>query len=107
MVTLQATDHRVPRWFTEGISVMEEHHAKPGWGDDLNLEIVRAIKDKKLLPIAELNRGFLRPQSPGQLQLSYFQAGQACDFIEKEFGFKAILKMLELFKARASLDGSC
>ena len=82
---------------------MEEHHAKPGWGDDLNLEIVRAIKDKKLLPIAELNRGFLRPQSAGQLQLSYFQAGQACDFIEKEFGFKAILKMLELFKTRASL----
>jgi len=103
VVTLQATDHRVPRWFTEGISVMEEHHAKPGWGDDLNLEIVRAIKDKKLLPIAELNRGFLRPQSAGQLQLSYFQAGQACDFIEKEFGFKAILKMLELFKTRASL----
>jgi tetratricopeptide (TPR) repeat protein len=103
VVTLQATDHRVPRWFTEGISVMEEHHAKPGWGDDLNLEIVRAIKDKKLLPIAELNRGFLRPQSAGQLQVSYFQAGQACDFIEKEFGFKAILKMLELFKARANL----
>ena len=41
VVTLQATDHRVPRWFTEGISVMEEHRAKPGWGDDLNLEIVR------------------------------------------------------------------
>ena len=106
VVTLQATDHRVPRWFTEGISVMEEHHAKPGWGDDLNLEIVRAIQDKKLLPIAELNRGFLRPQSPGQLQLSYFQAGQACDFIEKEFGFNAILKMLELFKSKGQSHGS-
>ncbi|HEX2523593.1 MAG TPA: tetratricopeptide repeat protein, partial [Terriglobia bacterium] len=103
VVTLQATDHRVPRWFTEGISVMEEHKAKPGWGDDLSLDILRAIQEKKLLPIAELNRGFLRPQSPGQLQLSYFQAGQACDFIERKFGFNAILKMLELFKARASL----
>lgn len=104
VVTLQATDHRVPRWFTEGLSVMEEHRARPGWGDDLNLEIVKAIQGKKLLPIAELNRGFLRPQSPGQLQLSYFQAGQTCEFIEKEFGFKAILKMLQLFKARASLS---
>ncbi|MCI0717966.1 MAG: tetratricopeptide repeat protein [Acidobacteria bacterium] len=103
VVTLQVTGHRVPRWFTEGLSVMEEHRAKPGWGDDLNLEIVRAIQGKKLLPIAELNRGFLRPQSPGQLQLSYFQAGQACEFIDKEFGFKAILKMLELFKARLTL----
>ena len=81
---------------------MEEHHAKPGWGDDLNLEIVRAIQDKKLLPISELNSGFLRPQSPGQLPLSYFQAGQACEFIQDEFGFKAILKMLDLFKSRKS-----
>ena len=103
VITLQATDHRVPRWFTEGLSVMEEHRARPGWGDGVNLEIVRAIQDKKMLPIAELNRGFLRPQSHGQLQLSYFQAGQACEFIEKEFGFNAILKMLELFKSRASL----
>lgn len=104
VITLQATDHRVPRWFTEGLSVMEEHRARPGWGDRLNLDIVRAIQEKELLPIAELNRGFLRPKSPGQLQLSYFQAGQACDFIEKEFGFKAILKMLALFKAKASLS---
>lgn len=104
VVTLQATDHRVPRWFTEGLSVMEEHHAKPGWGDDLNLEIVRAIQDKKLLPISELNSGFLRPRFPGQVQLSYFQAGQACEFIQKEFGFKAILKMLPLFKSRQPLS---
>jgi cellulose synthase operon protein C len=103
VVTLQATDHRVPRWFTEGLSVMEEHHAKPGWGDDLNLEIVKAIQEKKLLPISELNRGFLRPQFPSQVPLSYFQAGQACEFIQAEFGFKVILKMLDLFKSRKPL----
>jgi tetratricopeptide (TPR) repeat protein len=103
VVTLQATDHRVPRWFTEGLSVMEEHHAKPGWGDDLNLDIVKAIQDKKLLSISELNSGFLRPQFPGQVQLSYFQAGQACEFIQQEFGSKSILKMLQLFKSRQTL----
>ena len=103
VVTLQLTDHRVPRWFTEGLSVMEEHHAKPGWGDDLNLEVVKAIQDKKLLPIAELNSGFLRPQFPGQVQLSYFQAGQACEFIQSAFGFQSILKMLKLFKSQQPL----
>jgi tetratricopeptide (TPR) repeat protein len=103
VVTLQLTGHRVPRWFTEGLSVMEEHHAKPGWGNDLNLEVVRAIQDKKLLPIAELNRGFLRPRFPHQVQLSYFQAGQACEFIQTEFGFKSLLKMLQLFKVRKPL----
>lgn len=103
VVTLQATAHRVPRWFTEGLSVMEEHLARPGWGDGLNLEIVKAIQDKKLLPVSELNGGFLRPQFPGQVQLSYFQAGQACEFIRQEFGFGAILKLVELFKAQQPL----
>jgi tetratricopeptide (TPR) repeat protein len=104
VVTLGITNHRVPRWFTEGLSVMEEHKAKPGWGEGLNLETVRAIQEKKLLPVAELNSGFIRPKFPGQVQLSYFQAGQACEFIEKEFGFAMILEMLTLFKSGQSLE---
>ena len=30
--TLGVTDHRVPRWFSEGISVFEERRGRPGWG---------------------------------------------------------------------------
>jgi cellulose synthase operon protein C len=104
VVTLGMTNHRVPRWFTEGLSVMEEHKAKPGWGEGLNLETVRAIREKKLLPVAELNSGFIHPKFPSQVQLSYFQAGQACEFIEKEFGFAKILEMLTLFKSGQSLE---
>jgi hypothetical protein len=64
VVTLQATDHRVPRWFTEGISVMEEHHAKPGWGDDLIWRLCGPSRTRNCLPIAELNRGFLSRNLP-------------------------------------------
>jgi len=104
VITLGMTEHRIPRWFTEGISVMEEHKAKPGWGNDLTAENIKAIQEKKLLPIAELNGGFTRPKFHGQVQQSYFQAGQACEFIEKEFGFERILEMIELFKMRRSLE---
>ena len=104
VITLGITEQRIPRWFTEGISVMEEHKAKPGWGNDLTLENVKAIQGKKLLPVAELNSGFARPKFPGQVQQSYFQAGQACEFIEKEFGFQKILEMIQLFKTRHSLE---
>jgi tetratricopeptide (TPR) repeat protein len=104
VITLGITEHRIPRWFTEGISVMEEHKAKPGWGNDLTTENIKAIQEKKLLPIAELNSGFIRPKSHNQVQQSYFQAGQACEFIEKEFGFERILQMIELFKTRHSLE---
>jgi len=104
VITLQMTDHKVPRWFSEGLSVMEEHKVRPGWGDNIGLEAIKAMQEKKLLPIAELNAGFQRPRFPGQVQLSYFQAGQACEFIDGEFGFPAILNMLKGFKEGQSLD---
>ncbi|MFB3903016.1 MAG: tetratricopeptide repeat protein [Acidobacteriota bacterium] len=104
VITLGMTDHNVPRWFSEGLSVMEEHKARPGWGDNVSLEAIKAMQDKKLLPIAELNAGFQRPRFPGQVQLSYFQAGQACEFIDKQFGFPAILNMLKGFKEGHTLE---
>jgi cellulose synthase operon protein C len=104
VITLGLTEHRIPRWFTEGISVMEEHQARPGWGSDLTAENIRAIQEKKLLPITELNSGFTRPKFPGQVPQSYFQAGQACEFIQKNFGFEKILEMIQLFKERHSLE---
>ena len=58
---LTATNHRVPRWFTEGLAVHEETEASPEWGDRMTPDIVAAIRDKKLLPVAELDRGFIRP----------------------------------------------
>jgi len=103
VITLGMTDNKVPRWFSEGLSVMEEHQARPGWGDNITLEAIQAMQEKKLLPIAELTAGFQRPRFPGQVQLSYFQAGQACEFIDKEFGFPAILTMLKGFKEGQSL----
>ena len=61
--TLTMTEHRVPRWFTEGLAVHEETAVSPEWGDRLGPDEIAAIKDKKLLPIAELDRGFIHPTS--------------------------------------------
>ena len=44
VITLQMTDHKIPRWFSEGLSVFEERKAYPGWGDDMKLEYLKAIK---------------------------------------------------------------
>ncbi len=103
VITLGLTEHHVPRWLTEGISVMEEQLARPGWGESVNLEIIKAIQDRKILPIAKLDSGFLRPNFPGQVQLSYFQAGEICQMIVQEFGLSALRQMLQLFKTRKGL----
>lgn len=94
---LAATRHRVPRWFTEGLAVHEETAASPDWGDRLDHTTIKAVKDKKLLPIAQLDRGFIRPSYPMQVIVSYFQAGRICDYINQRWGWDKLLAMMNDF----------
>jgi predicted Zn-dependent protease len=89
-----ATDHHVPRWFTEGLAVHEEGEASPEWGDRVTPEVLVAIRDKKLLPVAQLDRGFVSPEYPSQVVVSYFQAGSICDFIKSRWGNDKLLDMV-------------
>jgi tetratricopeptide (TPR) repeat protein len=101
---LTATDHRVPRWFTEGVAVHEETAVHADWGDRMTPDIINALKEKKLLPVAELDRGFIRPTYPSQVIVSYFQGGQICDFIVEKWGYDKILAMIASFKQRKSTE---
>lgn len=94
---LTLTNYRVPRWFTEGLAVHEETAIHKDWGDRLDHETITAIQKKKLLPIAELDRGFIRPTYPSQVTVSYFQAGRICDYIEGKWGFPKLLDMIHDF----------
>jgi tetratricopeptide (TPR) repeat protein len=97
--TLTMTGHRVPRWFTEGIAVHEETAASPEWGDRLGPDEIMAIKEKQLLPVTELDRGFIHPVRPQQVVVSYFQGGKIVDYITEKYGWNAILAMLKDFAA--------
>jgi tetratricopeptide (TPR) repeat protein len=94
---LTATNHRVPRWFTEGLAVHEETEASSEWGDRMTPDIVVAIRDKKLLPVADLDRGFIRPEYPMQVIVSYYQAGRICDYIKSRWGADKLLDMVHSF----------
>jgi len=96
--TLHMTGHRVPRWFTEGMAVHEETATSPEWGDRMSPPVIMALKEKKLLPVASLDRGFIRPAYPNQVVVSYFQAGKICDYIKERWGYDALLGMLAEFK---------
>jgi tetratricopeptide (TPR) repeat protein len=101
VITLQMTDYRIPRWFSEGLSVYEERHARPGWGDDWNPMFLRAFAAGRWLKIADLDSGFQRPRNPEDLPIAYFQASQVCEFIVDRFGFDTILRMLALYRDKA------
>ncbi|HWQ53124.1 MAG TPA: tetratricopeptide repeat protein [Bryobacteraceae bacterium] len=94
---LAATKHKAPRWFTEGMAVHEETAVSPEWGDRLGPEVITAIREKKLLPVSDLDRGFVRPAYPAQVLVSYFQAGRICDYINREWGFAKLLAMMHDF----------
>ena len=97
VVTLSLSNDKVPRWFTEGISMMEERQAGAGWGEALSVGFVKAYENDALLPLADLNLGFEQPESPQQLTLSYFQAGWICEFLALQYGLDKIRAMLVAF----------
>jgi tetratricopeptide (TPR) repeat protein len=97
--TLGRSDHRVPRWFSEGISVLEERRARPGWGADVTPEFLAALGAGVLRTVSDLNEGFVRPSYPAELAFSYYQASLVCEMIEAEWGAAALTDLLRAFRA--------
>jgi tetratricopeptide (TPR) repeat protein len=102
--TLGLTDHRVPRWLSEGLSVWEEHQASPYWGFKPSEGFVEAMRAGKLVPVSRMNDGFMRPAYPEQVQFSYLQASIVCDLIVRDGGVKALVAMLNEYKAGRTTD---
>ena len=99
---LTLTNHRAPRWFTEGLAVHEETQENPEWGDRITPDIVAALRDKKLLPVAEMDRGFVRPEFPAQVIVSYYEAGRICDYIQTRWNADKLLDMAHSFTSLKS-----
>tara|TARA_R110002167_G_scaffold29239_3_gene97776 strand:- start:83870 stop:86590 length:2721 start_codon:yes stop_codon:yes gene_type:complete len=95
--TLQMTNNRMPRWLSEGISTWEEREARPEWGRRQGIELVRAVEDEKLLPVASLNEGFTGANSNEDLGFAYFQSYLVVDFIAKEYGFEKMVELINQY----------
>jgi tetratricopeptide (TPR) repeat protein len=108
--TLEATDHLVPRWFSEGVSVYEEWATGPLPGRHIPVHVLQAMSEDRFLPIADLDEGFIRPTYENQVIVSYMQAGLICEFIAASFGQRALQAMLERFRAgdetRAAIEAA-
>ena len=96
--TLEASAHRVPRWFSEGVSVFEEWRSGPNPGVHIPMSVYQAMKDERFLPVAELDEGFLRPTYQEQVIVSYIQAGLVCQFIDRQFGAEFLSTLLYKYR---------
>jgi cellulose synthase operon protein C len=102
--TLGATHHLVPRWFSEGVSVFEEWRTGPLPGRHIPPPVFEAMKEGQLLPVADLDQGFVRPTYRNQVIVSYMQAGLICEYIADRWGQPGLAAMLRHY--RDGLDTS-
>ena len=98
--TIEKSDHRMPRWFTEGVSVYEEWSTGPLRGRHIPVDVLEAIVQDKLLPVKDLDSGFVRPTYPNQVTVSYMQAGLICEMISEFWGHDKLTQMLVEFDKR-------
>lgn len=96
--TLEATNHLVPRWFSEGVSVFEEWSTGPLPGRHVPMHVLEAMGEDKFLPVADLDSGFIRPTYQGQIMVSYMQAGLICQHIAQDWGQQGLVDLLQLYR---------
>jgi tetratricopeptide (TPR) repeat protein len=102
--TLGASGHRVPRWFSEGLSVLEERRAGRGWGADASLPFLAALEAGRLRPPSQLNDGFVRPRFPEEVSFSYTLASLFCEMVEETRGAPALAAMLRAWRDGADTE---
>ncbi|HVF39535.1 MAG TPA: tetratricopeptide repeat protein [Gemmatimonadaceae bacterium] len=102
--TLGMTNHRIPRWLSEGISVLEERRARPGWGADTPMGFLVAYARGRMPPVSRMNDAFTRPAFPEQIVLAYYQASLVCEMIEKQFGPRAMVDILKAYRGGESTE---
>ncbi len=101
---LSMTDHRVARWFSEGLAVHEERLAGPGWGMRPSLPFLAAYGEDRLRTPSELSQSFVRPRFPEEVGYAYILASLVMEWIEERWGADAILAMLEGYRDLVSQE---
>jgi tetratricopeptide (TPR) repeat protein len=101
---LGMTEHRVPRWFSEGLAVHEERRARTGWGARASPAFLEAHLGGRLRSMHDLNDGFVRPEYPEQIGHSYYQASLVCELIERDWGAEGLLGMLRAYREGRSTE---
>ncbi len=104
VITLQMAHNRLPRWLSEGISVFEEHKGRPEWGRRQDLELVKAVRQDRILPVKTLNEGFTKAKSTKDLSFAYYQSYLVVEYIVEHYGFQSLKDLIYQYRTPKQME---
>ncbi len=93
---LELSNERVPRWFTEGLAEYETRLHNPSWTRFHDIDLARRLAHGQLWSIAEMDRAFMTGRGL-EVSQAYQAAMLIMVYLDEEYGFDAIVDMLERF----------
>ncbi len=97
---LQLSHHRVPRWFTEGLALLESAEGRPAFVRELDDELLVARDAGRLRGLADFNLSFTRARSAQEIVIAYHHAYHVVRHIRDTFGSASISRMLRAWGER-------
>jgi tetratricopeptide (TPR) repeat protein len=94
VVTIQASNQRVPRWLTEGISEYEQKRAKAEWARQMDMEFASLMNDDKVIKLRDLNAAFTDPR---KIAIAYFQGAVVVEYLVDTYGQAGLNKLLRAY----------
>src|SRR6185295_16638146 len=94
VITLQMSNHRIPRWLTEGISVYEEKKARSEWGREMDVTFAGMLNRGETLKLKDLNSAFTNPKT---ISLAYYEASLLVEHIVNAYGDAGLRKLVRAY----------
>ena len=95
VITLTATNNKMPRWLSEGISVYEEIQRNPLWGQEMTPSYRKMIlEEQALTPISEMSQAFFQAKSGQHMMFAYYQSMLVVEYIVENYGLESLRNIL-------------
>lgn len=95
VITLTATDNKMPRWLSEGISVYEEKQRQPNWGQEMNPDYrKRILEDKALTPVRDMSQAFFQAKDSMAVMFAYYQSMLVVEHLVNTYGIEKLRAIL-------------
>jgi len=94
VITLTLSRQRMPRWLSEGVSVVEEKRIDPTWARPLERSVLMARANDTIFPVERMEEAF---QDGSTVMLGYFLGSLVCEVVERDFGFEGLRAFVQAF----------